>query len=87
MINRAIRGGYSWELLVECIVLFAKSLLSITNTYKANVREYSPVTNYFMYTSHRYKCVMYSCVQTFYSFLLCKLAFSQESRCRVTNNR
>ena len=50
MINRAIRGGYSWELLVDCIVLFAKSLLQIlyqlrTNTYKANLREYSPVTS------------------------------------------
>ena len=38
-------GAYSWELLEGCIVLFAKSLLQILyqlNTYKTNVREYSP---------------------------------------------
>ena len=41
IINRAIRGGYSRELLVEFIVPFAKSLLQILyqlNTYNANVR-------------------------------------------------
>ena len=41
MIKRAIVR----ELLEGCIVLFAKSLLEILyqlNTYKANVREYSP---------------------------------------------
>ena len=40
-----MRGAYSWELLEGCIVLFAKSLLQILyqlNTYKTNVREYSP---------------------------------------------
>ena len=45
MIKRAIWGTYSWELLEGCIVLFAISLLQILhqlNTYKANVREYSP---------------------------------------------
>ena len=45
MIKRAMRGAYSWELLEGCIVLFAKSLLQILyqlNTYKTNVREYSP---------------------------------------------
>ena len=45
MIKRAIWGAYSWELLEGCIVLFAKSLLQILyqlNTYKTNVREYSP---------------------------------------------
>ena len=45
MIKRAMWGAYSWELLEGCIVLFAKSLLQILyqlNTYKTNVREYSP---------------------------------------------
>ena len=45
MIKWAIWATYSWELLEGCIVLFAISLLQILyqlNTYKANVREYSP---------------------------------------------
>ena len=45
IINRAIRGGYSWELLVECFVPFAKSLLQILyqlNTYKTNVGALPP---------------------------------------------
>ena len=86
IINRAIRGGYSWELLVECFVPFAKSLLQIL--YQLNTYRSTPPENFVVMTVNTINYLgKPQLFQAHVTSVLCKLTFSQESRCRVTSTR